>query len=159
MYEKSEEIARLRKELSTLKKPEDVIDHYILSVSKDMSIMSNYPTLSILLFDKNNSILNKDKFKDSFVIDYRVQWMNDSSIYFHNGGLDGEELHYLQLHLYLYFKSSMPHTPSTLMTFECKSVSDIENSLSKVREYTYELGNYIQKDSYLGHALVFTDAM
>lgn len=159
MYEKSEEIARLRKELSTLKKPEDVIDHYILSVSKDMSIISNYPTLSILLFDKNNSILDKDRLKDSFVIDYRVQWMNDSTIYFHNGGLDGEELHYLQLHLYLYFKSNMPHTPSTLMTFECKSVSDIENSLSKVREYTYELGNHIQKDSYLGHALVFTDAM
>lgn len=157
MDEQREKALRLRKELTKFSKPTDVLDHYILSLSKDMSIMSNYPTLSVFLFDKNNTITDEEQFKDSFVIDYRVQWMSNPTSLF-SDDMD-QNLHYLQYHLYLYFRSSRPHAPSKLATFELKSVNDIEQSLSEIRQFTLSLKKEIDDNEYLGHRIVFTDAL
>lgn len=159
MKEYHQESIKLRKELSKYDKPSDVIDAYILSLSKNLDIMSSYPTMTLFLFDKNNTITDEDQFKDSFVIDYRVQWIDNPTCLFSDSPNGLEEMHYLQYHLYLYFKSNCPHAPSKLATFELKSVNDIEKSLSEIRQFSLKLQKEIEENEYLGHFLVFTDAL
>ncbi len=156
-----EKLSVLRAELSKFNHYNDVIDHFLLRMCNDAIIKANYPTLAVLMFDKNNSILDEDKFAGSFVVDYRIQWTSSENTDEDGYGTlaDFDNIHYLQLHLYLYFKSSRPHIPATLGKFDFAAFKDTEDLLSRIREFTFQLGDMVQDNEYLGHAVAYNDVM
>ena len=156
-----EKLSVLRAELTKYDHYKDVIDHFLLRMSNDSVIKSSYPTLAVLMFDKNNSILDEDRFAGSFVVDYRIQWLvsEDTDADGYGALANYESMHYIQLHLYLYFKSTRPHIPATLAKFESTSTSNKEEILSAIREFTLQLDDMVSGHEYLGHALAYNDAM
>ena len=156
-----EQVKVLRSELSRYHKYKDVIDHFLLTIYHDPFITSKYPTLTVFMFDKTNSILDEDKFTGSLVVDFRIQWLlNDEADEDGYGALANfEDTHYIQVHLYLYFKSTRPHIPATLAKFESISNKDNETLLSNVREFTLQMDSMVSDEIYLGHAIAYNDVM
>ena len=158
MSYQQEKIIALRKKVSQINDPIQLITTFLNNIKKDEIIMDSYPSLSVLAFDKNDTIMDEDKYKGAYVIDFRVQWL---------GKLDGvstfadvvDEIHYLQIHLYLYFKSSRSHSPSKLAKFDINCNTDYDRLDKNISQFVNSLNQMWDLNDYLGHALAFTDAM
>jgi hypothetical protein len=151
----------VRKKVSTLKSDREIVHAYIESFLNTDDMRNRYPTLSVLLFEKNNSILSEDKYPDSYVIDYRFQWLvsnrkNEESLF--DATEDINEVHYCQIHLYLYYHSERVHTPAKLTMFEFLP-ENTDTILEKIKAFVDQLEEKTNQTEFLGHLIAYTDAM
>ncbi len=161
MDDVQEALPEIRKKLKEIEYPGDIIENYVLSFLKIPNVIYHYPTLSVLLFDKNNSITSEDRFPNSFVVDFRFQWIESTkkqtdTFFAATGNID--DIHYCQVHLYLYFTSKRLHNPSKLYTFEFTN-QNVEETLKKVKDFTLSLKEKTENSPYLGFTLAYTSAI
>ena len=161
MDDVQEALPEIRKKLKEIERPGDIIENYVLSFLKIPNVIYHYPTLSVLLFDKNNSITSEDKFPNSFVVDFRFQWIESAkkqtdTFFAATGNID--DIHYCQVHLYLYFTSKRLLNPSKLHTFEFTN-ENVDAIVESVKNFTLSLKEKTENSPYLGFTLAYTSAI
>lgn len=139
-----EKIKVLQDKVSKKDDFEDSIRDFMDTMCSNEIISSSYPNLSINIFDYTVDSF-EDKFKDSFVIDYKVQFLSTSSSTY---SLDDYTT--IQIHLCLFFKKSRDHSPSTLMTFALSECDSMDDFYKRVKAYTKELRPKLEINEYLG---------
>ena len=154
-------IQELRSRLKDKKTDREIIHEFVASFLTAEEMKNRYPSLSILLFEKNNSIMSEDKYPDSYVVDYRFQWLvsdkkGQASLF--DATQDISEVHYFQIHLYLYYHSERFHSPAKLMEFEFMP-DDTKTQLEKIKDFVDQLEEKTKLTPFLGYAVAYTDAM
>lgn len=154
-------VKEFRQTIKNKHSDKEIVQDYLNAIVSTEELLLRYPSLSILLFEKNNSIMSEDKFPNSYVVDYRLQWIvsnkkNEQTIFSAIDDLD--EVHYMQVHLYLYYQSERFHSPAKLINFEF-NMANANEVLAKVQDFSSQLDEKTKCSKFLGCAVAHTDAM
>ncbi len=154
-------IADLRTKLKDKKTDREIVREFVSLFLSSNEMKKRYPMLSVLLFEKNNSIMSEEKYKDSYVIDYRFQWLvsdvKDENTIF-DATQDITDVHYFQIHLYMYYHSERFHSPAKLSEFEFMP-DETQTQLDKIKDFIDQLEEKTKLTPFLGYAVAYTDAM
>lgn len=146
-----EKLKQLQDEISKKENYLDAIRYFMDMICSNEIISSSYLNLAINLFDYTVDAL-EDKFKDSFIVDYKVQWL--SNVYQNSDSLD--EYTTIQIHLCLFFKKTRDHSPSTLSSFALSDFETMDDFYKRIKSYTEELSEKLNQNDYLGCYITYS---
>lgn len=150
-------IAVLKDKIKDLKTSNEVLQTYNVSLANRGILKKNYYYNYSVRMYENNQPEEDDKFKNSIVFDFALQWLlpSENSSFLSTA----EDMPYAQIHLYLYFKKVRHVNPTLLRSYDITPSTNIEEVLSDLRQFWLEsVAAYPEIESaYLGNAIRYLE--